>query len=414
MNPLFRKEVYEAQRCISSGETLIVQPLASKVLCLLALCVTIIFLLFLSMGSYTSKTKVKGFLEPSDGLLPVWAAQGGLIQEVYVRDRQPVKKNDPLFLIVKQSASLSHSDTSTAVLRSLKLQKSSLEKAIETEHALGASDIRQLRSVQQENNQLLKQIILEKQLIQEKIESQQSIVDSYKRLEHQGYSSSIEFKKAKHLLLDYRSQGQNLSKSIFNLKNDIARSESEQARRKMLADKEIQSLQQQVFNLEKAIAEQEQAFAAVIRAPDNGLVSTLRVHKNQTINSNQMLATLIPENSKLKAILVIPSKASGLIKDQQKVALRYDAFPYQKFGTEYGYISDIDMTLTMPGERPIPTPINEPAYLVSVALDTQAVEAFGKSYSLKAGMILEADIELETRSILEWLFEPIIGFSKKV
>ena len=38
----------------------------------------------------------------------------------------------------------------------------------------------------------------------------------------------------------------------------------------------------------------------------------------------------------------------------------------------------------------------------------QAVAALGQEYPLRSGMLVNADILLEKRSLLEWIFEPVI------
>ena len=41
-------------------------------------------------------------------------------------------------------------------------------------------------------------------------------------------------------------------------------------------------------------------------------------------------------------------------------------------------------------------------------LDRQSVEAMGQEIPLRSGMLVNADILLEKRSLLEWIFEPVL------
>ncbi len=45
---------------------------------------------------------------------------------------------------------------------------------------------------------------------------------------------------------------------------------------------------------------------------------------------------------------------------------------------------------------------------------TQSISAYGQSVPLQPGMTLSADIVLEERSLLSWLFEPIISLKGRV
>jgi membrane fusion protein len=42
------------------------------------------------------------------------------------------------------------------------------------------------------------------------------------------------------------------------------------------------------------------------------------------------------------------------------------------------------------------------------------MQAFGKAFNLKSGMLFEADIMLEQRTLIEWLLEPIYSLRGRV
>ncbi|SST67271.1 type I secretion membrane fusion protein, HlyD family [Acinetobacter baumannii] len=56
---------------------------------------------------------------------------------------------------------------------------------------------------------------------------------------------------------------------------------------------------------------------------------------------------------------------------------------------------------------------NEPIYLVKVKLEKQTIAVYGENIPLKSGMLLEADIKLDTRKIYEWILEPLYTISGK-
>jgi membrane fusion protein len=45
---------------------------------------------------------------------------------------------------------------------------------------------------------------------------------------------------------------------------------------------------------------------------------------------------------------------------------------------------------------------------VDVALERQTVSALGQELPLRAGMLVNADLLLEKRTLLEWIFEPVL------
>ncbi|HGG7815646.1 TPA: HlyD family secretion protein, partial [Neisseria meningitidis] len=116
-----------------------------------------------------------------------------------------------------------------------------------------------------------------------------------------------------------------------------------------------------------------------------------------------------------------PSKAVGFIKPKDKVVLRYQAYPYQKFGHATGEI--ISVARTALGKQELsglgiiftnPTLLNEPAYLVKVKLEKQTIKAYGENKPLQIGMILEADILHERKKLYEWVLDPLYSISGKI
>ena len=55
-----------------------------------------------------------------------------------------------------------------------------------------------------------------------------------------------------------------------------------------------------------------------------------------------------------------------------------------------------------------PLSAKEPVYRVDVKLDQQSVTALGQDYALRPGMLVNGDLLLEKRTILEWIFEPVM------
>ena len=65
--------------------------------------------------------------------------------------------------------------------------------------------------------------------------------------------------------------------------------------------------------------------------------------------------------------------------------------------------------ILLPTEVDMPVSLTEPVYQVNVQLDQQQIAAYGEQVPLQAGMLLSADIVLEQRSLLSWLFEPLFS-----
>jgi membrane fusion protein len=126
------------------------------------------------------------------------------------------------------------------------------------------------------------------------------------------------------------------------------------------------------------------------------------------VTAQAMLANLVPSGAVLQAHLFAPSSAMGFVRPEQPVLLRYDAYPYQKFGHQTGHVLQVSRT-------PMPAGASgEPMYRITVALDRQAVAAYGQAQALSPGMQLEADVLLDRRRLIEWIFEPVLSLTGRV
>ena len=90
--------------------------------------------------------------------------------------------------------------------------------------------------------------------------------------------------------------------------------------------------------------------------------------------------------------------------------LRYEAFPYQKFGHYRGHVASISRSALTPGGSQSPAVgqiSSEPMYRVTVRLARQSITAYGQDEPLKPGMALQADVMGERRRLFEWVLEPL-------
>jgi membrane fusion protein len=126
------------------------------------------------------------------------------------------------------------------------------------------------------------------------------------------------------------------------------------------------------------------------------------------------LLTILPEGSALHAELLVPTRAIGFVRPGQEVSLRYEAFPYERFGQYRGTVKSVGKNVWTQGEKLGPLVIREPSYRIAVTVEQQQVQAGEQSLPLRSGMLVSADLLLEKRSLLEWLFQPIFQLRERM
>jgi membrane fusion protein len=184
---------------------------------------------------------------------------------------------------------------------------------------------------------------------------------------------------------------------------------------------ELAQVDRSVAELEQQLAEAEARRQIIVSAPEDGTVTGIQTELGGNATANVPLMSLVPAGSVLQAQLFGPSTAIGFIRPGQQVLLRYQAFPYQKFGMYEGVIRSVSGSAVSPAEMTQQLAglanlngANEPVYRVTVDLARQTAMAYGQPVPLQPGMRVEADVMIETRHLIEWVLDPLYSLTGKL
>ncbi|WP_440993218.1 HlyD family secretion protein [Cysteiniphilum litorale] len=144
-----------------------------------------------------------------------------------------------------------------------------------------------------------------------------------------------------------------------------------------------------------------------ITAPSSGVIASLNALSGDSVNLQKPLLSILPENSQLTAELFVTSQAAGFVHVGQKVLLKYQAYPYQQFGVYDAVITQVGKTIMTSDQISAPIKLNQPFYLVTAKLCSQYVSVYNEPHLLQSGMLLDAQIIGEKRTILRWILDPI-------
>src|SRR5690606_16737864 len=114
--------------------------------------------LFGSVGEYTRKARVSGYLAPSAGLIKVYAPAAGTLIEKRVAEGQRVKKGDVLFVVSTDPISGGEPQAQAAAIEHIRarLQRASRERQAQLEIESSETAVLQdrVRSMETELDQL--------------------------------------------------------------------------------------------------------------------------------------------------------------------------------------------------------------------------------------------------------------------
>ncbi|AKC85668.1 HlyD family secretion protein [Pseudoxanthomonas suwonensis] len=409
---LFRREALEARRTQGLGGISLAQPLRLWLLVVAAALAATAIVLFLVLGSYTRRSSVTGQLVPSAGLVTVLSPATGVVGRLEIAEGDRVEDGRPLAVVTVPRTTRGSGDAQTALEQRLQERQdglASVQQAQQQQLEAQADGLRaQLASARRE----LAHAEAEVSTRQEQIRIARETLQRLRQLEDGQYVSVLQIKQQESLVLEYTSQRQALQRQAIGARRTIV--QLEQALRELPGQRQTAEAgyRGELARLEQERVQTEASGALVVTAPVDGVVATRMVKAGQAVQAGQPLMSLLPGRGELEAELLVPSRAIGFIAPGDSVLLRYQAFPYQKFGHHAGSVASISRSALGAGESGGQQ--GESFYRVTVALERQAVTAYGRPEPLKPGMRLEADILGEKRRLIEWIFEPLYSLTGKV
>jgi membrane fusion protein len=411
---LFRPEVVAAQREQALGSVLLVHPVSATVLTLAALAFSIGLVALLVRGEYTRKARVAGYLVPKHGLIKVYSRETGTIVQRNVAEGQQVSKGDTLFVVSMERGSSDTPEAQAAAIAKLRERRGSLNIELVQQDEIAQIETQglQTRIIAMESE--LAQI--ERELVTQgkRVASSQNILEMYRKIFARSLGSAEQVEEKQKDVLEQQGKLEALQRDRMGITRELETLQSQVAASEVKALTQHAGVERNISTLEQELTEYESRRTFVVTAPSDGTATAVLADVGQTANPTQPLLSLLPADAGLQAHLFVPSHSIGFVADGQEVALRYQAFPYQRFGSYGGRITEISRTLIMPNETILPIPLPEPAYRVVVMLDSQTAKAYGQEFPLQSGMILDANISIERRKLYQWLLDPLYSVRGRI
>ena len=410
MSDLFRSQVVKRQTNRLHGDILILPRISHTVILGLLLLWLVIAVMWLTTSTYARKETIFGWLEPSEGVTKIYAKDTGVIKQVLVREGDTVLEEQPL-IIVNGDRILADGETlENRLLNEYVSQQSFLNEQLN--HITNIYHRRQLDIDKQIITGKQDIILLEDQtkILQLRLNLAKEHVERHQNLRSRSFVSETDLENIIAQELALRNERQALMRELINRRNNIEQLYSELQLLPDQRSNEIMQLRTHLSDVAQKIAQLNGQRSYIVKATKQGQVNNLQVKIGQQVygGSEIPLMTLIPKNSELSAHLLVPVRSAGFIEPGQALDIRYDAFPYQKFGLYRGEVVSISDTVLMPNELlNTPLRIDEPVFRILAYLQQHKVQAFGREFPLKPGTTFSADVRLDERTLLQWLLEPI-------
>jgi membrane fusion protein len=415
---LFRSEVLAERQPQYLGTVLLAPRLSFHAFTIFAVLAIAAVVTLLFCGEFTRKARITGWLVPQEGLVRVFAPHPGVMTGLFIKEGQEVHKGQRLLTLSGELQSTKLGPTQAEVARRLEERRAALRAELHQREQLLVQQQRALSDRVSALRAEQAQIDNDIELVSSRVELAARNVAMNRELHVQGFISEQRLQAVEGEKLEQAARLGALRRQRIALMRDQAALEGDLRDLPVKSAAEAATIESNIAAVEQELAEAEARREIVVTAPEGGTVTTILTELGGQASPASPLLLIVPGGTRLDAHLYGPSRAVGFVHPGQRVLLRYQAYPYQKFGHGEGIVASVSRSAVSPGELPPPLAgisggPAEPVYRITVALKRQTITAYGEQVQLQPGMQLEADVALETRRLYEWVLEPLYTITGK-
>ncbi|MGY3094719.1 membrane fusion protein [Pantoea agglomerans] len=413
---LFRQEALDAANRGNLGIVALYCPPYRWLVISVVVLITAATALFFIFGSYTKYESSTGELLPKNGMLIIPPPVSATVVDIPVKEGQHVEKDDVL-MVLSSEVSTQLGQTRQVIAENLKGQRERLQQDLVTLEKLHQVEMKGLTDTIASLKLQQEQLKLQLTHRRKQVSLAKMQLDKLEAMHNEGYASSRQMEEQESNLLDSQARYQEYQRQLLDISQKIVQTEQQLHEKPLDDEKKRNDIERQLADNRQSMAENEARRSFELRAPKSGYVGMIMVKNGQMLTAGQSAIAVLPSNTELVARIMVNTQSIGFIQPGQRVVLRYKAFPYQKFGQQYGKVIEVSRTALSPQEVTTLTGknnIQEQQYRVLVSLDKQSITAYAQNEKLKPGMALDADFIVDKRHLYEWVLEPIFALGHKI
>ncbi|RXJ82953.1 secretion protein HylD [Arcobacter cloacae] len=413
----------------------------SRIIFILITGIFLILLLWASLAEIDELARGNGKVIPTDKIQTVQSLDGGIISEIFVKEGDTVKFDDPLMKIdtTRFQATLEESRQEYLSLLALKTRLE-IESTIDIE-----KELPELQFDEKVMNDSSKYYINEKLLLENRFRELKSSINVLQSQENQKIQELKEIESTIKKLNDslgfieeqrktIRKLVERGIKSNFDLLNvekeynqtkgdlqtaklSISRSNYAiiEARNRIQerlntfrseASNELQKTVSQINRFEaRLIGDKDKVDKTTITSPVDGIIKQLNFNTiGGVIQSGVDLIEIVPLSDALVVEAKIDPKDIAFINPSQKAIIKITAYDFAIYGGLDGKIVEISADTIVDKD----SKEGKSYYRVLVKTDKNYLERKGKKLPIIPGMIATVDIVTGKKTILDFILKPIL------
>lgn len=363
---------------------------------------------------YAPLYRLPAYVDTIGGLVRVRApADGFTVKQIRVVDGALVQQGDPLAVLAKNSFHSDGRSQSSAIKNSVAGELSAIARELNAarEEALAQHGLidKRLIGFHDERDSLLADIEAGRGLLDSLREQSEQVA----AVAAQGFATRMQAAQKRDDVTLQATRVAASRSALARLDRDIQLAQAE----RRLINARLSGIQE---NRQRSRAELDRLMVVadvdaerVIHAPESGTVTAALISQGQSLALGDALFTIRPQDQPLILRLLVPARAVASVKPGVAVKFTLRAYPQEKFGQFQALVESVSDSPAMSLDARQGDAAGDPVFTVVAKLPQILLQPDGSVLSLKAGMVADALVPIERRTVLEWMFEPVMrGFNE--
>ena len=408
---LFRQEAIDNLKTRWLGQALLTGNYPTWIV-ILSTCIFItIFFIVVIFCDYTRRVNVYGEVTSIPRAVNIFSSGQGFIIHNWKQVGDNVKKGDYIYKIDVSRVTTS-GNVSESIIQATQEQTHLIEDIIRKLEENKSTTLTYMREQLLQYEQAYQEAKISVDRAKKGMEEMKETMQSYVGYKKRGLINNDQMTNQRYLYYQQQSVYQNLNSQLIQQNLQTTRLKGDIITKAVDFDNQISQHRYELSELQRRLAEMDATGTIFISSPIDGKIESLSVTLGQMINSGDSLAQIIPANSKgYFLVLWLPNSSIPYVRMGDKINIRYDAFPYEKFGQFPGEILSISNVPVSPQElnsysnapRIQQSGTAEPFYkiIIDISNDNRS-----KSLKLTTGMKVQATVFMEKRPLYQWILAP--------
>lgn len=353
------------------------------------------FFLWAEWAEIDQLTRAMGKVIPVDKVQVIQTADGGVVEEMRVREGDAVRKGQLLVRIdrVKVQAAVGESQAKVAAFRSI---MSRIEAELYDRPLNFPAELRSYPDFIANQTALFTKR-------RQAISSEIAALEAVKRLMQQELELNIPLV----------SSGDVARAEIIRMQRGIADVQGQIVNKRSKYQQDLQAefakVEEELVSAQQILAQRMDALAATeLRSPANGIVKNVRFTTvGAVLRPGDEVMQIVPTGEKLIVEAQVSPRDIAFIKVGQKASVKFDTFDSAIYGSGVGVVSYVSPD-TLVEQRPD----GESATYYRINLDVDISEMRPKRDNeqiiIQPGMTLTAEIKTGENTVLRYLTKPIL------